>query len=128
MLRREALTFLPPVLSWASSISLVNVPIIAFRTSSTGWWIWGSCPRGEPVETLRDLIREINYETWLRDSSSDPRAAERRMENVWELVAWLQRMVDDPDQDSSLEELLARIALLDILDRNANAEGVIAYH
>ena len=79
--------------------------------------------RGEPVETLRDLIREIDYETWLRDSSSDPRAAERRMENVWELVAWLQRMVDDPDQDSSLEELLARIALLDILDRNANAEG-----
>jgi len=79
--------------------------------------------RGDPVETVRDVIREIDYETWLLDTCKDPRQAESRMENINELVDWLDRLSmrdedKDEGQDVTLADLVARMTLMDILERN----------
>ena len=79
--------------------------------------------RGDPVAAVRDLIRDIDYQSWLNDNSKDLKQAERRMENVESLIAWLKRMADDPENDTSdLTEMVAKMALMDILERQNEEE------
>jgi ATP-dependent DNA helicase Rep len=73
--------------------------------------------RGDPVEVVRDVIHEINYQGWLEDTCNDPKSAERRMGNVHELVDWLARMAEQEQADASLADLVARMTLMDILER-----------
>jgi len=76
--------------------------------------------REDSVETVRDIIREIDYEGWLMDTSRDPKHADSRMENVNELVDWLDRLADRESEEEkcSLADLVARMTLMDILERN----------
>ncbi|MCW8910706.1 MAG: DNA helicase Rep [Gammaproteobacteria bacterium] len=73
--------------------------------------------RGDPVAVARSLVLEIGYEDWLNEQSSDLKVAERRMANVEELLGWLSRLAKDK-KDDNLGELLAHMALMDILERN----------
>lgn len=76
--------------------------------------------RGDPVDTVRDVIKEIDYEAWLLDTCKDPKQAESRMENVNELVDWLDRLANKEaeGEEISLADLVARMTLMDILERN----------
>ena len=74
--------------------------------------------RGDPVETVRDVIKEIDYEGWLLDTCKEPRQAESRMENVQELVDWLGQLAEKEEGEVSLADLVARMTLMDILERN----------
>jgi ATP-dependent DNA helicase Rep len=62
------------------------------------------------------LLERIGYRDWLRDSCRDARQAERCLENVDELLGWLER-AGRGDGEPGLRQLLARISLLDMLDR-----------
>jgi ATP-dependent DNA helicase Rep len=73
--------------------------------------------RGNPVTAVKEVIHDIGYEDWLLNTSNDPKQAERRMENVHDLVAWLERMADQVDDDATLADLVARMTLMDILER-----------
>jgi ATP-dependent DNA helicase Rep len=79
--------------------------------------------RGDPIATVKDLIRDINYEAWLNDSSRDLKQAEKRMANVWELVLWLQRLHENSEADKTLSELVNHMSLMDMLDRNDDDEA-----
>jgi ATP-dependent DNA helicase Rep len=81
--------------------------------------------RGDPVATARDLIRDIDYHSWLNDSSNDLKQAERRMANVEELLGWLGRMAADEENEGlGLTEMVAKMSLMDILERqNEEEEG-----
>ena len=71
--------------------------------------------RADPIEAARDLVERIGYEAWLRDQADKPEHAERRIENVRELLAWLGRLhAEDPAQ--GLTDLMGRLALLTSLD------------
>ncbi|GAB4295408.1 MAG: DNA helicase Rep [Thiohalomonadaceae bacterium] len=75
--------------------------------------------RGDPVEAIRDLVREIDYETYLRDTSNDSKAAERRMGNVYELLDWIKRLAEQEEgSEPDITLLVNKICLLDMLDRN----------
>ncbi len=79
--------------------------------------------RGDAVKAARDLVRDIDYQSWLNDSSKDLKQAERRMQNVEELLGWLQRMADDPENATEdLTDMVARISLMDILERQNEEE------
>ncbi|WP_341502519.1 DNA helicase Rep [Gallaecimonas sp. GXIMD4217] len=77
--------------------------------------------RGEPVEAVRDLIRGINYEDWLYETSPSPKAAEMRMKNVSELFGWITGMLngDDLDQPMTLPEVVQRLTLRDMMERQS---------
>ncbi len=77
--------------------------------------------RGDPVKVARDLVAEIGYEDWLKDQASDLKVAERRMENVYELLDWLSRLYKD-EKGETLGELVAHMSLMDILERNKEEE------
>jgi len=80
--------------------------------------------RGDPVAAARDLIRDIDYQSWLNDNSKDLKQAERRMENVEELLGWLKRMADDEENENAdLTEMVAKMALMDILERQNEEEA-----
>ncbi len=73
--------------------------------------------RGNPVAVARDMVKEIGYENWLQEQSSDLKVAEKRMENVYELLDWLDRLYRD-EKGENLGELVAHMSLMDILERN----------
>jgi ATP-dependent DNA helicase Rep len=73
---------------------------------------------GNAMAVVQRLIRETEYTQWLHDSSKTPREAERRQQNVDELLGWLERMTKSDDEPQGLGEIINRIALLDRLDRD----------
>lgn len=76
----------------------------------------------DPLSLVKELIDESGYQTWLEDNSPDLRCAERRMQNVNELVDWLQHLQQQDNGLHGLEELVARVLLLDMLERNADQQ------
>lgn len=73
--------------------------------------------RGDPIEVVKDMIKEIGYQNWLEEQCSDLKIAEKRMENVYELTDWLARLYKD-EKGKNLGELVAHMSLMDILERN----------
>ncbi|MDH5659812.1 MAG: ATP-binding domain-containing protein, partial [Gammaproteobacteria bacterium] len=75
------------------------------------------CESENPVEVVKSLLVNIDYERWLIDTSKDEADATRRMDNVNELVGWLERLsAKEPEAD--LATLVAKLTLLDTLDRD----------
>lgn len=76
--------------------------------------------RGDKVEAMRSLIRDIKYEDWLYESSTSPKAAEMRMKNVSQLYEWIVADLegDNYDQEEkSLKEVVQRLTLRDMMER-----------
>lgn len=81
--------------------------------------------RGNPVEALRSLIRDIHYEDWLYETSSSPKAAEMRMKNVSELYNWVVADLEGDNYDNevkSLKEIVQRLTLRDMMERGESNE------
>ena len=74
--------------------------------------------REEPIDVVKEMIRTIDYEQWLRDTSNTEKAAERKIENVYDLVSWMQRIHEQHPEDKSLADLVSHMSLMDILERN----------
>jgi len=72
---------------------------------------------------INEFIEQINYPRWLQENSKTPKSAERKMQNVQELIAWLQRLSKDEADNDVLPALIAKIMLMDILDRNQEQEA-----
>jgi ATP-dependent DNA helicase Rep len=77
----------------------------------------GASGATDPAGALADLIERTAYLDWLDERSADPGAAARRRESVAELSAWLARVVADLGAGATLADALARMALLDQLER-----------
>ncbi len=78
----------------------------------------------DTFKTIHLMLEQINYQQWLQENSKTPAAAERRMSNVYELVEWLQRIAgNEESQQKSLSEVIAKVMLLDILERNQEQEA-----
>ncbi|GAB4351326.1 MAG: DNA helicase Rep [Gammaproteobacteria bacterium] len=90
-----------------------------------GWLVNAAdnAARGDPIAVIKGLIREIDYESWLADTSRDLQQAEKRMENVTELVAWLERIAREGVEEKGIGELVARLTLMDILERDDEEEA-----
>lgn len=73
--------------------------------------------RADPIAVFKDLIVETNYRAWLDETCNDRRTVERRMANVEELLAWLERLYQRGDERQTLSDLVAEISLQDILER-----------
>ena len=76
------------------------------------------CFRENSIQAVRELITDMDYEGWLHQQSASPRVAEKRIENVWTLVASIQRMLDkDDDEPTDLETVIAKLVLIDMLEQ-----------
>ncbi|MGD8207752.1 MAG: UvrD-helicase domain-containing protein [Thiohalocapsa sp.] len=82
----------------------------------------------EPVATLRRLIEQTDYAGWLRQNSANDAAAARRLDNIDELLRWLETLQRDGERagaraEGQLGALVARLSLMDVLERRDEEEG-----
>jgi len=66
---------------------------------------------------IRNLVNEIDYETYLTDSCKSQNVAEKRMENVNELISWIERLNPDAEEEKSISEVVNYMMLMNILER-----------
>ena len=80
--------------------------------------------RGDTPAVLRSMIREMNYEDFLYDSSTSAKAAEMRMKNVTQLFSWVTQMLegDELDEPMTLAQVVTRLTLRDMMERNEEEE------
>lgn len=80
--------------------------------------------RGDPLEAVRQIIRDINYEDWLYETSPSGKAAEMRMKNVSTLFTWVSGMLngDDIEEEMTLPEVVTRLTLRDMMERGEEEE------
>jgi len=87
---------------------------------------------GEAVPVVQQLIQDIDYSAWLIDNAKDPNDAERRQQNVNDLLDWIERLAAKGDDKRGLADIVSRIALLDRLDRddegNSNCVRLMTLH
>ena len=85
--------------------------------------------RGNTVEVVRELVRDINYEDWLYETSTSAKAAEMRMKNVSDLYSWIVADLegDNYDQEEkTLKEVVQRLTLRDMMERGEEDEDTDA--
>lgn len=78
----------------------------------------------DPVDAIKEMIHDIDYEAWLHQNSSSATVAEKRMANVWFLVDSIKSTLDtDDDEDSlGLKDAIAKLVLRDLLERQEEEE------
>ncbi len=74
-------------------------------------------------DSVRELLSDIHYAEWLRDNARDPKTAERKLENVEEFVNWLSRPAAEAGEGGGLADTLARLSLMDMLDRTEKEDA-----
>jgi ATP-dependent DNA helicase Rep len=74
-------------------------------------------------ELLDELLRAINYETWLYDSH-EPRQAQTKWENVQGFIAWLKRKAEADEK--SLIAMVQTIALINMLEGKDQEPDAVA--
>lgn len=75
-----------------------------------------------PAALAKRVLNEIGYRDWLSAASRDEMQAQRRWEYVESLLGWIERMRDDRDEPLSLEAVVAKLCLMDMLDRADSAD------
>ncbi|UJF19306.1 DNA helicase Rep [Vibrio sp. SS-MA-C1-2] len=81
--------------------------------------------RGDTVDAVRSLVRDINYEDWLYETSTSPKAAEMRMKNVSDLYGWIVADLEGDNYDQevkTLKEVVQRLTLRDMMERGEDDE------
>jgi ATP-dependent DNA helicase Rep len=81
--------------------------------------------RGEGVDAIKQLIHSIHYEDYLYETSPSAKAAEMRMKNISELYRWVTEMLagDELDAPMTLPEVVTRLTLRDMMERNNEDEA-----
>ena len=84
---------------------------------------------GKPIACIQEMLEDIDYLGWLHQHASSPQVAERRMENVQFLVKsvadMLQRKQEETlteESDFSLKDAIAKLVLMDLLERQEEDE------
>lgn len=96
------------------------------RVQEFSRWIGEFQRRAEndhPVETARQLLKDIDYEDWLYEKSSSDSVAEYRWDNVNELVKWIENLHRSDHAGESLAEIITHLALQDMLEQQDEDEG-----
>ncbi|MEI8208761.1 MAG: DNA helicase Rep [Methylococcales bacterium] len=95
-------------------------------------WVLDTARRidqGDRFSVIEQFIQQIGYEQFLKEESKSKESADRKIKNVYELIEWLKRIAEknSPSEDGNsskapLAEIVAKIMLMDIMERNQEAE------
>ncbi len=75
-----------------------------------------------PVPTvLRNMLETFEYESHVYASSDQPQQAQKRMDNVWQLLDWVGKLIQKKP-DATLADALSTLVLIDRLDNQDDDE------
>ena len=85
-----------------------------------GWLheVTRAAENADPTKITQQVINDIGYEDWLKNTCNTPKQAESRMKNVWEIVEWIRKLHDDGAGKETLSDIIAHMSLVDMLERN----------
>ena len=75
------------------------------------------CQQEPVVAVLREMVEDSGYEAYCYEQCDTPVKAQKRMENVWELLEWVGRLQAKGD-DVQLADVINKLILIDILDQS----------
>ncbi|MDO7900912.1 DNA helicase Rep [Pseudomonas sp. K1(2024)] len=83
----------------------------------------------DPIAALHEMVKDIDYENWIRQNTASDKAADFRIGNVWFLIDALKNTLEkDEEGDMTIEDAIGKLVLRDMLERQQeeeeNAEGV----
>lgn len=85
--------------------------------------------RGDALDVVKGVFDDINYRDWLESSADTPKHAEKMLASMDELLEWMERLLVDEDQkDRSLNEVVNRLSLHDMLSRQDDGKPLNAVH
>jgi len=74
------------------------------------------------TEVMQRVIKDINFDAYIHDTAANSKQAEKKLQNIQELIAWLQKLTDDPDNENiTLAQALHKLQLIDLLSRQNEA-------
>lgn len=75
--------------------------------------------RSDPIEAVKDLLANIQYEAYLYEMAANPKVAEMQSRNVQTLFEWVQAMLegDEIEPPMNLVQVVNRLTLRDMLER-----------
>ncbi|MBA2652297.1 MAG: UvrD-helicase domain-containing protein [Tatlockia sp.] len=68
------------------------------------------------VEVLREMVEESGYEAYIYELCDTPAKAQKRMDNVWELLDWVGRLLAK-EPEKHLSDVVNKLILIDILEQ-----------
>lgn len=71
------------------------------------------------LDVLKDLLKDIEYEDYLYTQHPTPEKVRRCMDNVWELIEWLDKIIKSKP-GLSVSDGINKLILFDILDNSEN--------
>ena len=83
------------------------------------------CYQNDPIEVIKQMIRDIDYEAWTYQNCNSELQAERRMANVGFLVDSLQRTLErlqEDNPDAEIDDAVTRLLLIDMLEQQEEDE------
>ncbi len=76
----------------------------------------------EPIiPVLYDMVKTMGYEDHLIDLHETPQKAQRCLDNVYELIQWVEKLLEK-NPEHQLSDVLNTLMLIDILDQNKDAD------
>jgi ATP-dependent DNA helicase Rep len=93
------------------------------RVKEFGAWIEHlseKSQREDPIASVRQMVRDMDYQDWLLQTSSGPPMAEKRMANVETLISSLQTSLEkavEKNDNADMGDAVARLVLMDLLER-----------
>ena len=77
--------------------------------------------RGDSIAAIQEMIRDMDYEGWLHQTSPSQNAAERAVANVGTLIEQLQKSLtkaeEEGDEETDIESAINKLILRDLLER-----------
>ena len=68
------------------------------------------------VEVLKEMVDAVGYEAYIYEQVDTPQQAQKRMDNVWQLIDWVGKLLSK-DEDNTLSDAVNKLILIDILDQ-----------
>lgn len=67
-------------------------------------------------EHLKQMVEDSGYEAYVYEQTDTPAKAQKKMDNVWELLDWVGRLLAK-DSEQTLIEIINKLILIDILEQ-----------
>lgn len=74
------------------------------------------CQQEPILSVLRELVEDSRYEAHIYEHTDTPVKAQKCMENVWELIEWVGRLLEK-EPKSTLVDVINKLILIDILEQ-----------
>ena len=78
---------------------------------------------GDCMQVINEMIAAVGYHSFLHETSSTPKAAEFRWNNTQELLSWVEKYVNEHQEDETpFNAAITNLMLRDMLDRQEDEE------